>query len=54
MRRHQATIAAEGPIVKDRFKQHKQHPAVLNLRDARNALVKCLRALNLDMTEVPK
>jgi phage terminase small subunit len=49
MRAEEAVIFLEGSVVKDRFGQPKQHPAVLNAREARSAMLKCLRALNLDL-----
>jgi P27 family predicted phage terminase small subunit len=52
MRAEEAVIDREGSTVKDRFGQPKQHPAVLNAREARSAMLKCLRSLNLDLEPV--
>lgn len=52
MRIEEATVAKEGSVVRDRFGQPKQHPAVLNAREARAALLKCLKALNLDLEPI--
>jgi P27 family predicted phage terminase small subunit len=49
MRQAQASIAAEGAVVKDRFGQLKQHPAILTERDAKGGLLRHLKALNLDL-----
>jgi P27 family predicted phage terminase small subunit len=49
MRVEEATIDSEGSTIRDRFGQPKQHPAVLNAREARSAMLKCLRNLNLDL-----
>jgi phage terminase small subunit len=49
MRQAQAIIAKEGIAPKDRFGQPRQHPATLIERDARNALLKALGALHLDL-----
>ena len=49
MRLEEVVIEREGSVVKDRFGQPKQHPAVLNAREARSAMLKCLRDLNLDL-----
>jgi P27 family predicted phage terminase small subunit len=52
MRAEEAVIELEGSTVRDRFKQPKQHPAVVNAREARSAMLKCLRALNLDLEPI--
>ncbi len=52
MRAEEVVIDAEGSTIKDRFDQRKQHPAVLNAREARSAMLKCLRALNLDLEPI--
>jgi P27 family predicted phage terminase small subunit len=49
MREAQGILAREGIVVKDRFGQKKQHPATLIERDAKMAMVRSLRALNLDI-----
>ena len=49
MRRAQAILDRDGPVIEDRFGQQRQHPATLVVRDSRNALLKALRQLNLDV-----
>ncbi|MBE0656918.1 MAG: hypothetical protein IH602_04460 [Bryobacteraceae bacterium] len=49
LRESQAVLAKEGITVKDRFGQPKQHPATMVERDARTALMRGLKALNLDV-----
>ena len=49
LRESQAVLAEEGITVKDRFGQPKQHPATMIERDARTALLRGLKALNLDV-----
>lgn len=49
LREAQRILAKEGIIVRDRFDQPKQHPATLVERDARTALLRSLKALNLDV-----
>jgi P27 family predicted phage terminase small subunit len=49
MRQAQALLAAEGLVVKDRFGQPKQHPASLVERDAKQAVLRGLKALGLDL-----
>jgi P27 family predicted phage terminase small subunit len=49
MREAQEILKREGLIVRDRFQQERQHPAFLCERDARNAMLKSLRQLNLDV-----
>jgi P27 family predicted phage terminase small subunit len=44
-----AAIEKDGAVIEDRWGQKKQHPAVLNLRDARNLMLRSLKALNLDV-----
>lgn len=44
-----AAIEKDGAVIQDRFGQKRQHPAVLNLRDARNLMLRSLKALNLDV-----
>jgi P27 family predicted phage terminase small subunit len=51
MRRAQNQIAQDGAVVKDRFGQLRQHPAALNLRDSRTAMMRSLKALNLDIEQ---
>jgi P27 family predicted phage terminase small subunit len=50
-RREQArkTIREDGAVIKDRFGQTVAHPATRIERDASGAMLKCLRALNLDL-----
>lgn len=42
-------LERDGSVITDRWGQKKQHPAALNLRDARNLMLRCLKALNLDV-----
>ncbi len=49
MRAAEKIIAAEGITFKDRFNQVRQHPATLIQRDARTAMLRGLKALNLDI-----
>ena len=49
MRSAEKILDREGLTVKDRFGQPKANPAVLVQRDARAALLRALRALNLDV-----
>jgi P27 family predicted phage terminase small subunit len=49
MRKAQALVRVEGITLKDRWGQQKQHPATLVLRDSRNLMLRCLKALNLDI-----
>lgn len=49
MRSAQAIIAQEGQVFRDRYGQPRQHPATLVVRDARNLLLRSLKALNLDV-----
>ena len=53
MRKAQVIIDRDGLVIMDRFKVPRQHPATLILRDAKNALVKNLQALNLDISTAP-
>jgi P27 family predicted phage terminase small subunit len=50
-RREQAreTIRLEGATIKDRFGQTIAHPATRTERDSSASMMKCLRALNLDL-----
>jgi P27 family predicted phage terminase small subunit len=48
MRQAQREVTANGMTAVDRFGQRKPNPAVLMVRDSRTALVRCLKALNLD------
>ena len=49
LRGAQAILKAQGIIILDRFGATKQHPATLIERDARTALMRSLKALNLDI-----
>jgi hypothetical protein len=49
MRQAQTLIERDGLTLKDRFGQVRLNPAALALRDARTALLRSLRALNLDI-----
>ena len=53
MREAQTILAAEGIICRDRFGQQRQHPATLVLRDAKTALLRSMKALNLDVEPPP-
>lgn len=50
MRVAQAIVAKDGPVIVDRFGGKKQHPATLVVRDARNLMLRSLKALNLDVS----
>jgi P27 family predicted phage terminase small subunit len=49
MRQAQKILEVDGQVIEDRFKQKKQHPAALCVRDARNLMLRSLKALNLDI-----
>jgi P27 family predicted phage terminase small subunit len=49
MRSAQAILEKEGQVFRDRYGQPRQHPATLVVRDARNLMLRSLRALNLDV-----
>jgi P27 family predicted phage terminase small subunit len=49
MRAAQAILRREGLIIRDRFGQQRQNPATLVERDARMAMARYFRALNLDI-----
>lgn len=49
MRQAQALIAAEGMTVTDRYGTPKAHPAVVIDRDSRNAFLRAMRELGLDL-----
>jgi len=49
MREAQKILKREGIIIRDRFGQKKSHPATLTERDAKLAMVRNLKALNLDI-----
>jgi P27 family predicted phage terminase small subunit len=49
MREAQTLIERDGLTLKDRFGQVRLNPAALSLRDSRTALLRSLRALNLDI-----
>lgn len=42
-------VDAEGSVVTDRFGQRKQHPAILNERDAKLSMARLLKSLNTDI-----
>jgi P27 family predicted phage terminase small subunit len=52
MRQAQAVLDEEGVIALDRFGKPKQHPATLVERDAKNALLRGIKALGLDLEPV--
>lgn len=45
-----ALVKADGQVITDRFGQKRQHPGTLVVRDARNLMLRSLKALNLDVT----
>ena len=45
-------VDAEGLVVLDRFSQPRPHPAALLERDARSAMERSLKSLNLDLEAV--
>ena len=49
LREAQDMIREEGIVVKDRFNQSRQHPATLVERDAKNMLLRSIKARNLDI-----
>lgn len=49
MREAQAILKKDGIVIKDRFDQEKQHPASLIERDAKSAMLRALKSLNLDL-----
>lgn len=52
MRAAEATIEAEGAVYHDRFGQPRQHPAMLNLKESRGAMLRAIQALGLDLEPV--
>jgi P27 family predicted phage terminase small subunit len=49
MRTAQKILEVDGQVIEDRFHQKRQHPATLIVRDARNLMLRSLKALNLDI-----
>jgi len=49
MREAEQIIKRDGLTIKDRFGQVRLNPAALLLRDSRTALLRSLKALNLDI-----
>lgn len=49
MRAAERIVARDGPVIRDRFGQKKQHPATLVARDARMGMLRCIRQLGLDL-----
>jgi P27 family predicted phage terminase small subunit len=49
MRQAQATLALEGMTQTDRFGQVKPHPCAIIERDAAASMLRCFKALNLDI-----
>src|SRR5881628_3488522 len=47
VRQAQARLDRDGLVVRDRFKQEKPHPCATIERDAKQTLLRSLRALNL-------
>jgi len=54
MRSAQKQIEKEGLIIRDRFDQLKNHPAVIVLRDSKSAMLQSLKNLNLDFDPATK
>ena len=48
-----STLDREGCVVRDRFKQPRQHPAFLNESAARFAMLRHLRALGVSLGDLP-
>lgn len=49
MKQAQGLIQETGLIVKDKFNQHKENPAIAIERKSRDSMVRCLKTLNLDI-----
>jgi phage terminase small subunit len=49
MREAQRILATDGLCPLDRFNKPRQHPATLIERDAKNLMLRALKALNLDV-----
>ncbi len=49
LRQAQALLQRDGIVVEDRWKQKKPHPAVAIERDCKATLLRCLKALNLEI-----
>jgi hypothetical protein len=49
LREAQEIIKIEGCVIRDRFRQPKQHPATLIERDSRSALLQAIASLHLDI-----
>jgi P27 family predicted phage terminase small subunit len=49
MAQAQELIAADGPVIEDRFGQKKQHPATFVERDSRASMLAALKQLKLDI-----
>jgi P27 family predicted phage terminase small subunit len=49
MRKSEELVKKLGAVYKDRFGMPKQNPACLNARDARLAMLRALKQLNLDI-----
>lgn len=52
LRQAQEVIKKEGLTVKDRFDQLKNHPATVIEKDSRNALLKALDHLDLELPDI--
>lgn len=48
-----STLDREGCVYRDRFKQPRQHPAFLNEASSRLAMLRHLRALGVDLGDLP-
>jgi P27 family predicted phage terminase small subunit len=52
LREAQTLLKADGICIADRFGQKRQHPATMIERDARTAMMRALKALNLDVDPI--
>lgn len=50
----QKVIDEEGLVLTDRFGQKKNHPATVIERDSRNAFLKALNQLGVDVNSIPE
>lgn len=49
MRAAQKILKRDGPVIKDRFGIQKTHPACVVERDSSASVIRCFKALNLDV-----
>lgn len=54
MRQAQATLAAEGTYIDDRFQQRRLHPAAQREKEARAHMLMALKQLDLDLASLEK